>query len=211
MEDQPSPATTARGADVSLPVIIGPGFHAARLTDQMVRSLPAFTRPYVVSALPADPLGAFYWLTETLGSPQEKRSNPLPLIAIGFSAGVVGLAGALTLWQQQGGTVARFFALDGWGVPVIGLPVCRLSHDFFTHWSTLPLGSGKVNFYADPPVDHLQLWGDLERVQGWQISDWPLAEFSEKGKVPMTAAEFLRRQIKDELDSSSAIQHYLMG
>lgn len=208
MREKPPSAAAVSGPKVGLPVIVGPGFHAAELTEQMLRSLPAFTCPYVVRALPADPLGAFYWLTETLGSPQDRLSNPLPLVAIGFSAGVVGLAGALTLWQQQGGKVARFFALDGWGVPVIGLPVCRLSHDFFTHWSTLPLGTGKVNFYADPPVDHLQLWGDSERVQGWQISDWPLAGFSGR-KMPITAAEFLRQQIQRELDSSAAIQHFL--
>lgn len=176
-------------------MIIGPGFHDARLTDQMVRSLPTFTRPYIVKALPADPLGTFSWLAETLGSPQDSLSSPL--VAIGFSAGVVGLAGALTLWQQQGGKVAQFFALDGWGVPVIGLPVCRLSHDFFTHWSTLPLGSGKVNFYADPPVDHLQLWGEPEEVPGWQVSGW-VEGIAAGAKVPMTAAEFLRRRIRWE-------------
>ena len=173
-----------------LPIIIGPGFHPASLTDQMVRLLPSFTHPHIVDALPADPLGAFRWLTQTLGSPQDNLSSLQPIVAIGFSAGVVGLTGALTLWQQQGGKVAQFFALDGWGVPIVGLPVYRLSHDLFTHWSTLPLGSGKVNFYADPPVDHLQLWGQPEQVQGWQVSGWPIAR-----KVPVTAAEFLRQQI----------------
>ena len=173
-----------------LPVVVGPGFHPAYLTAQMVRSLADFAHPYVVDALPADPLGVFRWLTQTLGSPQDSPSDPQPLVAIGFSAGVVGLTGALTLWQQQGGKVAQFFALDGWGMPIAGLPVYRLSHDLFTHWSTLPLGTGKVNFYADPPVEHLQLWGQPEQVQGWQVSGWPLAR-----KVPVTAAEFLRQQI----------------
>ncbi|MGB3296354.1 MAG: hypothetical protein WBB01_25490, partial [Phormidesmis sp.] len=132
MKEQSLQTATIGGTRGSLPVIIGPGFHAARLTNQMVRSLPDFTHPYIISALPADPFGVFDWLTQTLGSPQDSQSNPLPLVAIGFSAGVVGLTGALTLWQQQGGTVAQFFALDGWGMPIVGLPVCRLSHDRFT-------------------------------------------------------------------------------
>lgn len=189
MRDHTLQTATVRGAKGSIPVVIGPGFHAAGLTDQMVRSLPNGVQPHIVNALPADPFGVFHWLIETLGSPQDSSSNLQPLVAIGFSAGVVGLTGALTLWQQQGGKVAQFFALDGWGMPIAGLPVCRLSHDLFTHWSTLPLGSGKVNFYADPPVDHLQLWGEPEQVQGWQVGGWA------QTKMPMTAAKFLRRQI----------------
>ncbi|MGB7084968.1 MAG: hypothetical protein WBD47_05410 [Phormidesmis sp.] len=164
-------------------VIICPGFHEAQLTDQFVRSLPPFIQPQVVDAFPADPLAVFRWLSHTLAD--SKRHQPI--IAIGFSAGVVGLAGALSLWQQQGGSIAHFFALDGWGVPLLGLPISRLSHDGFTHWSTLPLGAGKVNFYADPAVDHLRLWGNPEQVSGWQVG--------EKGDIPITAADFLRQQL----------------
>ena len=172
-------------------MIVGPGFHDRALTDRFVRSLPPFVTPYVVDAFPADPIAVFRWLTQRFASPQSASENAAPttLIAIGFSAGVVGLTGALTLWRQQG-RVARFFAVDGWGVPTVGLPVCRLSHDYFTHWSSLPLGVGQVSFYADPPVAHLEMWGSVGQVKGQQVSA--------SGEESMTAAEFLRRQLKLE-------------
>lgn len=177
-----------------LPVMICPGFHEARLTAQWVRSLPPFVTPHIAEAFPANPLAVFDWLVQTTGWQSAEFGRVQPIVAVGFSAGVVGLAGALALWQQQGGKVAKFFALDGWGVPVVGLPVCRLSHDSFTHWSTLPLGAGKVNFYADPPVDHLRLWEAPQWVSGWQVSGWQ----HEAAKLPMTAAEFLRQQLQIE-------------
>ncbi len=156
---------------------------------------PPFVTPHIAEAFPANPLAVFDWLVQTTGWQSAAQTGRVqPIVAVGFSAGVVGLAGALALWQQQGGKVAKFFALDGWGVPVVGLPVCRLSHDSFTHWSTLPLGAGEVNFYADPPVDHLQLWAAPQRVNGWQVSGWQ----HEAAKLPMTAAEFLRRQLQIE-------------
>ncbi len=180
---------------VQMPVVIAPGFHARSLSEQFVRSLPSFVRPHLVETFPADPIALFRWLTQTFGSPQASASKQPSLIAIGFSAGVVGLVGALSQWQQQGGKVARFFAIDGWGVPIIGLPVCRLSHDNFTHWSSLLLGAGAVNFYADPPVDHLDIWGAAERVRGHQVSGC-----SRLGEESMTAAEFLRQQLILEHD-----------
>jgi hypothetical protein len=39
-----------------------------------------------------------------------------PLVLVGFSAGVAGMAGAAWAWQQQGGTILALIALDGWGV-----------------------------------------------------------------------------------------------
>ncbi len=182
-----------------LPVMVCPGFHDARLTAQWARSLPPFVRPYVIKAFPANPLAVFDEIVQTIGSPtadppHHQFSQAQPIVAVGFSAGVVGLAGALALWQQQGGRVAKLFALDGWGVPIVGLPVCRLSHDSFTHWSTLPLGAGEVNFYAEPPVEHLQLWGEPERVNGWQVAGWQ----GEAARVPMTAAIFLARSLRLE-------------
>ena len=50
-------------------------------------------------------------------------------------------------------------AFDGWGVPLVGnFPIYRISHDQFTHWSSELLGKGDKSFYADPPVEHLDLW-----------------------------------------------------
>lgn len=171
-----------------LPVYVCPGFHDAALTDQWVRSLPPFTQPHIFSAFCADPLAVHRWLSQQANATD-------PIVAVGFSAGVVGMAGALALWQQQGKQVARFFAVDGWGVPLVGLPVCRLSHDKFTHWSSLPLGAGKVNFYADPPVSHLAMWSSAQRVEGWQVDDW------ENGKsrgIAVTSGEFLAHQLRLE-------------
>ena len=83
-----------------LPIYICPGFHELTLTEQFVRSLPSFTQPHVFGGFPADPIAVLRWLTQTR---QNKRQNPTaPITAIGFSAGVVGMAAALTLWQQQG-------------------------------------------------------------------------------------------------------------
>ena len=179
-----------------LSVYICPGFHASALTEQFVRSLPLFIRPHVFTAFPANPIAVFRWLT------QQKCSPIAPITAIGFSAGVVGMAGALTLWQQQGGKVARFFAVDGWGMPTAGLPTCRLSHDEFTHWSSLPLGAGKVNFYADPAVEHLALWKNPEQALGWQVNDWKSGR--PKG-IATTASHFLNAQLQLEWQKMSVL------
>ena len=169
-----------------LPVVICPGFHESALTEGFVRSLRSFVNPDVAKQVtPTDPFALHRWLTQALAGLE--RPAEWPLVGIGFSAGVVGLAGALLMWQQQGNQVAQLIAIDGWGMPLVGLPVCRMSHDRFTHMTSLPLGAGNVNFYADPAVDHLQLWEMPEKVQGWQMQGWQ----SSQG-VPMTAAEFLR-------------------
>jgi hypothetical protein len=191
-----------------MPVVIVPGFHARSLTLRMVRSLPPFVQPHVTEVFPADPIAVLHWLTQTFGSPHasdskkdSQESRPTGLIAIGFSAGVVGLAGALSLWQQQGGSVARFFAVDGWGVPIAGLPLCRLSHDYFTHWSSQLLGAGEVNFYADPPVAHLEMWGEADRVIGQVIGRQSKAtERCEESMTEksVTMAAFLRQQLTVE-------------
>lgn len=213
--------------DIALPklaVAVCPGFHPAALTDGWVRSLPPFTQPHIATALPIDAIAIFNWLVQTFGDPSiatnntattmamatnmaTKNSQPAkvstaPLIAIGFSAGVVGLTGALHLWQQQGGKVAQFFAVDGWGTPIIGLPVCRLSHDSFTHWSSLPLGAGKVNFYADPGVDHLQLWESPAAAIGKKVISQQSGKWLDLRPTvqsqPITAADFVSQQLQIE-------------
>ncbi|MEL6778946.1 MAG: hypothetical protein AAFO06_16985 [Cyanobacteria bacterium J06597_16] len=179
-----------------LPVVIVGGFHEAVLTEQWVRSLPTFVQAYIAPTSPVLPLDILHWLTEQFGAP---ATNQLPIVGIGFSAGVVGLAGALAMWQQQGGNVGRLIAVDGWGVPIVGLPVCRMSHDRFTHLSTLPLDvfadASDINFYADPAVAHLRLWGEPEAAHGRQVARW---ELDEKAGLPMSAADFLRRQLRAE-------------
>lgn len=192
---------TNETAKSKLPVYICPGFHESVLTERFVRSLPSFTQPHIFTAFPADPIAVFRWLTQHWLS-QQKYSPIAPITAIGFSAGVVGMAGALTLWQQQGKKVARFFAVDGWGMPIAGLPTCRLSHDEFTHWSSLPLGAGKVNFYADPAVEHLALWENPERALGWQVNDW---EGGRSKGIATTASIFLNAQLQIEWQKMSVL------
>ncbi len=86
-----------------------------------------------------------------------------------FSAGCVGAAGLAHYWQQYRGQVLALFAVDGWGVPLVGAyPIYRLSHDHFTHRTSQALGGGPINFYADPPVPHLEFWGGLPTITGWQ-------------------------------------------
>ncbi|MGH1392783.1 MAG: hypothetical protein ACRAVC_01925 [Trichormus sp.] len=118
-----------------------------------------------------------------------------PVMFISFSAGVVGAIAAATQWQMMGGNVKAFIAIDGWGVPLWGnFPIHRLSHDYFTHWSSLLLGSGQDNFYADPPVDHLIMWRSPENVPGCWI-DTSQGEITTP-KTRLTAAKFLNLLLK---------------
>ncbi|MEM8504032.1 MAG: hypothetical protein AAF716_12865 [Cyanobacteria bacterium P01_D01_bin.1] len=174
-----------------MPVVVCPGFNRAELTAGFVRSLPPFTQPHVARCLPISPFDLYQWLTDTLGNP---ATQP-PIVGVGFSAGVVGLSGALLLWQQAGGRVRRLFAVDGWGVPVLGLSVIRISHDRFTHLTTLPLGAGEINFYADPAVKHTSLWGSPDLAMGRCVPWWQLAEAT--GEI-MSAREFLVRSLTQD-------------
>ncbi len=47
-------------------------------------------------------------------------------------------------------------------------PIYRISHDRFTHWSSSILGEGESGFYADPEVEHLDLWRSPHTCRGWQ-------------------------------------------
>ena len=204
-----SPATNSTASKHLLPVMIAPGFHESALTDGIVRSLPSFVSNKIVDAFAASPPAMYDWLTANVPKPKAGEP-PIPFVAIGFSAGVVGLAGALALWQQQRwiekqqkpsqkhpqkAEAARFIAVDGWGVPVGGLPVTRMSHDHFTHLSSLPLGAGDVNFFASPAVAHLDMWREPDRVRGREVQGWTL---DDSAGVPMTSAEFLRRVLHAE-------------
>ena len=120
----------------------------------------------------------------------ERSGVPLsPLVFISFSAGVVGAIGAAWGWQLLGGDVKAFIALDGWGVPLSGnFNIHRLSHDHFTDWSSSLLGSGEDSFYAQPPVEHLELWRSPQIVQGWHIRQLGQEKSLPR---PTTAAQFL--------------------
>lgn len=158
-------------------LIICPGIHDVALSDrfltalnQQLQTMESKQRVSPEQVLPTervapfDGLGVWSWL--------QGAANPAePLLLIGFSAGVVGAIAAANFWQAQGRTVAAAIAVDGWGVPQVGdFPLHRVSHDYFTHWSSAVLGAGQASFYADPPVDHLDLWQFPDRARGFRVS-----------------------------------------
>lgn len=157
-------------------LIICPGVHDPALSDrflvalnQQLRDLGAkrqVRREQVLPTLRQAPFnGLAVWsFVQAQADPQA------PLLLIGFSAGVVGAIAAAHLWQAQGRTVAAAIAVDGWGVPQVGeFPLHRVSHDYFTHWSSGLLGAGEDSFYAEPPVDHLDLWQFPARATGVHV------------------------------------------
>ncbi|MGK7931703.1 MAG: hypothetical protein AB4041_09750 [Microcystaceae cyanobacterium] len=92
------------------------------------------------------------------------------LIFIAFSAGCVAAIGTALILDKLYHNINALIAFDGWGVPLVAnFPIYRVSHDYFTHWSSQLLGIGVVNFYADPDVDHLDLWGNPQQVKGWEV------------------------------------------
>jgi hypothetical protein len=111
------------------------------------------------------------------------------LVVISFSAGVVGAIAAAWMWQQTGGQIQAFIALDGWGVPLLGhFPIYRLSHDYWTHWTSALLGSGSESFFADPPVSHLDLWRSPQTVTGVNVQ---MTAEGQEVRSPTTAIAFL--------------------
>lgn len=123
------------------------------------------------------------------------RSCPISLI--GFSAGCVAVRAIASELGSE--FVKAIVAVDGWCVPFHGLeiPVYRLSHDRATHENGLAWGGGRAQFYADPGVGHLCLWGDMERVTGWRGGDrepeWAIA------------ADFLRDAVQGAIASRPAL------
>ncbi|MBD2022744.1 hypothetical protein H6F43_21410 [Leptolyngbya sp. FACHB-36] len=170
-------------------LIICPGFHAPELTEAFLAALTPSIEAIVVPTQRCPPYSGAHIL-EVLH--EAAISTREPLIWIGFSAGVVGAISAGWRWKQQGGQVGAVFAIDGWGVPLWGdFPIHRLSHDEFTHGSSALLGSGGDSFYADPPVEHLELWRSPDTAVGW----WLSAEQPHR-RSRTTAASFLTALLK---------------
>jgi hypothetical protein len=155
-------------------IILCPGIHDPDLTASFWHTIQQKHLPHHSAAEIPNPHivpDAKHWAfspVHTLRFLQQTLPISEPLILIGFSAGVVGMAGAAWAWQQQGGTICALIALDGWGVPLYGsFPIYRLSHDGFTHWNSQALGIGQDPFYAEPGVAHLELWRSPDRAWGW--------------------------------------------
>jgi len=163
-------------------IVICPGMHAPELTQDFVTQLPV-GKPLISSRKehsgPTHAAKLLIFPTQTspaysaihvLEFLQRHCSMRSPLILICFSAGVVGGAGAAWAWQQLGGKIRALLAFDGWGVPLYNsFPIHRFSHDYFTHWSSSLLGAGNDSFYADPSIEHLELWRSPQSVQGWWV------------------------------------------
>ncbi len=178
-------------------IILCPGIHDSELTESFVSGLLGIASDGSIrynqlnilvvptqGVLPLSPLYVLDFLHDRLGSQPAS-----PVIFISFSAGVVGAIAAAWQWQHEGGHVKAFIAIDGWGVPLSGnFPIHRLSHDFFTHWSSLLLGSGQNNFYAEPPVEHLTMWRSPQTVHGWQVDS---SVENTTSNIRLTAAEYL--------------------
>jgi hypothetical protein len=159
-------------------LVICPGFHDSRLTGNFLEHLGS-------KSLKLSP----YIVFNPFSCSKDNFSPENNLTLIGFSAGVVNAIALAHYWQAQGVKIKALLALDGWGVPLIGnFPIYRLSHDYFTHWSSCLLGSGQENFYADPPVDHLSLWSSPDLVTGWSIR--------ENSPQRTTALTFLSSQLE---------------
>jgi hypothetical protein len=183
-------------------IIICPGIHDRELTDSFISgwlevSGDSLSNQNMLKTLvfPGEGILALsaphivQFLSDRLPNPQDS-----PVVFISFSAGVVGAIVAARNWQILGGQVKAFIAIDGWGVPLSGnFPIHRLSHDYFTHWSSLLLGGGHNNFYAEPAVDHLSMWRSPQTVLGWWV-DYPGEADPQISRL--TAAEFLHRLLK---------------
>lgn len=152
-------------------LLVCPGIHSPALTASFLQELQRHRNGNLSSikilVFPAE-IAPVYSGRHILQFLRESEVGNTPITAIAFSAGVVGAIAALRTWQRQGKAVRGFIALDGWGVPLAGnFPIYRLSHDYFTHWSSTLLGGGREGFYADPGVEHLQLWRSPQTVWGW--------------------------------------------
>ncbi len=171
-----------------LNLVICPGYHGVALTESLISALNQALRAQVRNSLSdwlihllPDDLDALGLARADHSSAQvhplmslptvltDRRVATTPTLFIGFSAGVLTAWGAAHLCALSGQSVLGLIALDGWGVPLAGpFPIRRISHDAFTHYTTAGWG-GTRRFYADPPIDHLTLWGSPGLVQGWKV------------------------------------------
>ncbi len=179
-------------------IFICPGFHLPQLTQCLLQDLLSSANKSVTLAgnirifsaksyTAISPLHILQDLTETYGLPWQAE----PIVFIGFSAGVIGALGAAWGWKLGGGVVKAVIAIDGWGVPLGGnFPIHRLSHDYFTHETSIVLNPPEDSFYADPEVTHLQMWRSPSTVMGWATSSVnpPVRSY-------LNAADFILRQL----------------
>ncbi|MGG6294413.1 hypothetical protein ACQ4M4_08320 [Leptolyngbya sp. AN02str] len=193
-------------------IVICPGIHSHEATQQFLAALESCFQAHRLCIMPdrffpgfAFPVFSgwhvFQHIEHTLGTPAH---TPGSLLFLGFSAGVVGALGAAHLWQSMGGRVAAFIAIDGWGVPLWGnFPIHRLSHDHFTQWSSALMGAGDSAFYAEPSVEHLELWRSPQIATGY----WHASPHAQPFPIPpdqlgpITAAQVIQTLVQHYADA----------
>ncbi len=180
-------------------IFICPGFNLPQYTQSLLQELLAansssnlIEKTNVFPAQSYTAISALHIiqnLIDTYGQPLEAA----PVVFISFSAGVVGAMGAAWGWQLMGGKVKAVIAIDGWGVPLWGnFPIHRLSHDYFTHATTIICDRQQDDsFYAEPAVEHLQMWRSPSKVTGWAT-----CRFNSREKSYLNAAEFISMLLK---------------
>lgn len=141
-------------------ILICPGMHPAEFTEAFISKVGLSRERCAIFPSDRQPVYSSQHILEFF---QPDKS----VLILAFSAGVVGAIAVARIWQRQGICIDRLIAIDGWGVPLLGnFPIHRVSHDRFTHWSSLMLGGNATHFYADPAVEHLTLWHSPDSVQG---------------------------------------------
>lgn len=173
-------------------LIICPGVHPEWWTHCFVQQLDAQLPEARLMRLimpattgrPWSPYALRVWLQEQAIAPMT------PLVFIAFSAGCVAATSLIWHRHQQGHPVLAAIAVDGWGVPLV-LPCAsyRLSHDAFTHHTSIATERHQPSFYADPPVSHQQLWCNPAHVQGRQAGTAIPLNLAAAGQI--TALGFL--------------------
>ena len=162
-------------------IIICPGIHPPQLSQDFIKSL-RLNNYFLIPTNQYPPYSPQHILEYT-----KQVTIDSSVLFIAFSAGVVGAIGAARMWQRRYGTVTALIALDGWGVPLqADFPIHRLSHDYFTHWSSALLGMAQDSFYAEPSVSHLDLWRSPAQTRGWWVK-------SNGSNETCLAAEFINR------------------
>ena len=158
-------------------IFICPGFHLPQLTQSFLQELSLSNSNSILSvnirifkSENYTALSAIHILQDLIkayGQPHQAT----PVLFISFSAGVLGALGAAWGWELLGGKVKAVIAIDGWGVPLMGnFPIHRLSHDYFTHQTSIVINRPEDSFYADPEATHLQMWRSPSTVRGWATS-----------------------------------------
>ncbi len=179
-------------------LFICPGIHEPKLTQDFLRGLRCsktssnWTHNVLIFPTQNYPAYSAGHILEFLR--HRLSVEQTGVVFISFSAGVAGAIGAAWMWQELGGKVEAFLAIDGWGVPLYGdFPIHRLSHDYFTHWSSRLLGAGEDSFYAEPPIEHLDIWRSPHLCQGYWIH--PAADGRSEYRTHITAAEFINKRL----------------